>query len=379
MNQSEIARGLEGVAFTESKISFIDGQEGKLYYAGYPINELVEKSSFEEVAFLLLNGELPSSTQLAEFSAELSQKRALPEPALEFLSRLPTSAHPMAALRTAASYLGMLDPSAEDISQAALTEKGTQLIAQFATLVAALQRLYRGQEPVAPRADLSHAANFLYMLRGEAPSEKETRLVDVALILHAEHGMNASTFTALATHSTQADIYSSITSALGSLKGPRHGGANEAVMAMVEEIGSPEQAVAWVEKAMAEKRKIMGMGHREYRTLDPRARLLKTYAEEVVKERGRTREYQILSAVEQEAGKTLIPRGIHPNVDFYSGVVYSDLGIETRFFTPVFAVARIAGWVGHILEYNALDNRLLRPTAKLIGELDRVYLPIEQR
>jgi citrate synthase len=201
----------------------------------------------------------------------------------------------------------------------------------------------------------------------------------VALILHAEHGMNASTFTALAVHSTASDIYSSIVAAIGALKGPRHGGANEQVMRMVQEIGKPEAAAGWVQGKLANKERIMGMGHRVYKALDPRAVILKKYAEIVAKAHGKSKEYEILTIVEQEAGKVLNPRGIYPNVDFYSGVVYSDLGIPTDFFTPVFAVARISGWTAHILEYFRMDNRLLRPKAKFVGELDRKYVPMDQR
>lgn len=370
---SPIAHGLEGILFTESSMCFIDGQDGRLYYGGYPIAELAEKSSFEEVSYLLLHGQLPDPAQLAAFSAQLATQRDLPAELLESMRTYPRSAHPMSMLRSAVSFLGMLDPSEDDISPAQLYQKSLGLIARTGTIVAALKRLREGNEPVAPRSDLSHAANFLYMSNGEEPTAEQARLMDVALILHAEHGFNASTFTAIAAYSTQADIYSSVTAAVASLKGPRHGGANEAVMKMIGEIGPVEAALPWVQKVLASKGRIMGMGHRVYKVYDPRAGVLEKYARFVAEAHGKSREYQILKIVEEEAAKVLGARGIYPNVDFYSGVVYSDLGFGFEFFTPIFAVARISGWTGHILEYTRVDNRLLRPDAQYTGSLDLVY------
>jgi citrate synthase len=375
----EVARGLEGVLFTESRMCFIDGEAGRLYYYGIPIQELAEKSTFEETTFLLLHGRLPKGEELEAFKRELARRRALPGHLLDSFRRYPLSAHPMSFLRTAVSELGMLDPTEGDISKEALYEKGLDLIAKFATIVAANKRLKEGKEPLAPREDLSHAANFLYMANGVEPSPEQERLMDAALILHAEHGFNASTFTAIAAFSTESDLYSAITAAVASLKGPRHGGANEAVMKMIQEIGSPERARDWVREKLAKKERIMGMGHRVYKAFDPRAGVLERLAHRVAEAHGHSREYQILKIVEEEAGKVLNPRGIYPNVDFYSGVVYSDLGFGLEFFTPIFAVARISGWVGHILEYKLLDNRLLRPDAKYIGELDVPYVPLEAR
>ncbi|WP_038068421.1 citrate synthase/methylcitrate synthase [Thermus scotoductus] len=375
----EVARGLEGVLFTESRMCFIDGEAGRLYYYGIPIQELAEKSTFEETTFLLLHGRLPKREELEGFKKELARRRALPEHILESFRRYPLSAHPMSFLRTAVSELGMLDPTEGDISQEALYQKGLDLIAKFATIVAANKRLREGKEPLAPREDLSHAANFLYMANGVEPSKEQERLMDAALILHAEHGFNASTFTAIAAFSTETDLYSAITAAVASLKGPRHGGANEAVMKMIREIGTPKRAREWVREKLAKKERIMGMGHRVYKAFDPRAGVLEKLARIVAETHGHSTEYQILKIVEEEAGKVLNPRGIYPNVDFYSGVVYSDLGFGLEFFTPIFAVARISGWVGHILEYKALDNRLLRPDAKYTGELDVPYVPLEAR
>jgi citrate synthase len=375
----EVARGLEGVLFTETRMCFIDGEAGRLYYYGIPIQELAEKSTFEETTFLLLHGRLPNREELEAFKRELAARRALPSHLLESFRRYPVSAHPMSFLRTAVSELGMLDPTEGDISREALYQKGLDLIAKFATIVAANKRLKEGKEPLPPREDLSHAANFLYMANGVEPSPEQERLMDAALILHAEHGFNASTFTAIAAFSTETDLYSAITAAVASLKGPRHGGANEAVMKMIREIGTPERAREWVREKLSKKERIMGMGHRVYKAFDPRAGVLEKLARLVAEKHGHSTEYQILKIVEEEAGKVLNPRGIYPNVDFYSGVVYSDLGFGLEFFTPIFAVARISGWVGHILEYKELDNRLLRPDAKYIGELDKPYVPLEAR
>ncbi len=379
MTEVEIKRGLEGVVFTESELSFINGQEGKLYYLGIPIEELAEKSSYEEVAYLLLYRKLPTRAELEAFDRKLKEKRALVVDKVASFAAYPKNAHPMAALRTAISELGLFDPKEEDTSLENLQETGISLIAKFPTVVAALKRLREGKLPLEPRDDLSHAANFYYMLNGEAPSKEQEKLLDVALILHADHGMNASTFTALVIHATASDLYSSIVGAIGALKGPRHGGANEQVLKMIQGIGDASQVPQWFQEKLQKKERIMGMGHRVYKAYDPRARILKRYAEEVAKAHGRTREYEILVAIEKEAEKYLAPKGIYPNVDFYSGVVYSDLGIPVEFFTPVFAVARIAGWVGHVLEYTEKDNRLIRPRAKFSGELDKPYVPLDQR
>jgi citrate synthase len=374
MSTETIARGLEGILFTETKMCYIDGQQGKLYYFGYPIQELAEESSYEEVAFLLLYGRLPSQEELAQFSQKLIQERPLPEALLRAMRDYPLQAHPMSALRTAVSTLGMLDPEEAAISREALFAKSLSLIAKMATLVAANKRLREGLEPIAPRPDLSHAANFLYMSTGKEPTPEQVKLMDVALILQAEHGFNASTFTAIAAYSTQTDLYSSITAAIAALKGPRHGGANEAVMKMIEEIGTVERARPWVQKTLAEHGRIMGMGHRVYKAYDPRAGVLEKYARLAAEKHGKSREYQILKIIEEEAGKVLAPRGIYPNVDFYSGVVYSDLGFSLEYFTPIFAVARIVGWCGHILEYTEMDNRLLRPDARYEGPMDLHYV-----
>lgn len=374
-----IAHGLEDVIFTESSICFIDGDQGKLYYGGYKIQDLAEYSTFEEVSYLLLHGKLPTRAELRAFSAELVGQRALPKSLIRQIKQLPKHAHPMSALRTAISELGMLDPHEADISPQSLYQKSLSLIAKFATVVAAIKRAREGLSILTPRKGLSHAANFLYMSTGKVPSKEETKLMDVALILQAEHGFNASTFTAIAAYSTQADLYSSIVAAISALKGPRHGGANEAVMKMLGEIGSPERVKPWLADLQAKKGRVMGMGHRVYKTYDPRAGVLDKYAAEVAHKHGTSKEYSILKEVEKQAGAVYNPKGIYPNVDFYSGVVYNDLGYGLEFFTPIFAVARISGWCAHVLEYTKVDNRLLRPDSLYTGKLDIPYAPLAKR
>jgi len=379
--QTPIAHGLEGILFTESGMCFIDGQVGKLYYGGYPIQELAEKSTFEEVSYLLLHGHLPTQAELTAFNQALVQERTLPESVVDAMRRYPyyKEARPMSSLRTTVSRLGIMDPQEDDISSEGLYQKSLSLIAKFATIVAANKRLREGKEPVTPHPDLSHAANFLYMCTGEVPSPEQARLMDVALILHAEHGFNASTFAAVAVYSTHSDLYSCITAAVGSLKGPRHGGANEEVMKMIETIGSIQNVRPWLDKLIANKGRVMGMGHRVYKAFDPRAGVLEKYARIAAETHGHSTEYAILKEVEKQAGAIYNPKGIYPNVDFYSGVVYSDLGFSLEYFTPIFAVARISGWTGHILEYTKVDNRLLRPDAHYTGKLDLQYLPIGKR
>jgi citrate synthase len=374
-----IARGLEDVVFTESSLCFIDGEQGRLYYAGYKIQDLAEHSTFEEVTYLLLHGRLPNKAELKAFSAKLASLRALPPTLVKQIKQFPRDAHPMSMLRTAVSELGMTDPTEGDVSLEALYEKSLSLIAKFATIVAATKRHREGQKILPPRKGLSHAANFLYMSNGTLPSKEATKLMDVALILQAEHGFNASTFTAIATYSTQADIYSSVVAAVGALKGPRHGGANEAVMKMIAEIGAPENVSAWLADLQAKRGRVMGMGHRVYKSYDPRAGVLDKYAGEVAARHGHSKEYAILKELERQAGAIYNPKGIYPNVDFYSGVVYSDLGYPTEFFTPIFAVARISGWCAHILEYAKVDNRLLRPDCQYTGKLDLPYIPMAKR
>jgi citrate synthase len=373
-----VLEGLRGVVFTESKLAFIDGEKGILKYVGIGIQELAENSSFEETSFLLLNARLPNKAELEAFDAALRSRRVAPAGLIELMRMFPKDLHPMHALRTAVSSLAMFDKDADNTTEAGKLEKTYNLIAQMSTIIAALYRLQQNLEPVAPRTDLTHAANFLYMLHGEVPSPEQARLFDIALVLHADHGMNASTFTGIATASTLSDMYSSITSAIGSLKGPLHGGANEAVMDMLEDIAEVDKAEAFISAKLERKEKIMGVGHAVYKFFDPRSRVLKEYAAVVAAKHGESKQYQILSKVEEVVVARLSAKGIYPNVDFYSGVVYSDLGIPKAFFTPVFALARISGWMASIIEYTQ-HNNLLRPTVNYVGPDESHWIPLEQR
>ncbi|WP_291424936.1 citrate/2-methylcitrate synthase [Deinococcus sp.] len=373
-----IAKGLEGVVFTESKLTFINGTEGVLTHLGIPIQEWAEKSTFEELSLALLDGELPTAEELAKFDAALKANRAIPDQLAQLIRDMPKGVHPMQALRTAVSYLGLLDPQAEEITPEARRTISVRMIAQFSTIIAAVNRTQEGQDIVAPRTDLTHAGNFLYMLSGKEPTAEQSRLFDIALVLHADHGMNASTFTAIATSSTLSDMYSCMTSAIGALKGPLHGGANEAVMDMLDEIGRPEKAEAYIIQKLDHKEKIMGVGHRVYKNFDPRSRVLRDYAEHVANKEGKSNYYQILETIEKIIVDRMGAKGIYPNVDFYSGTVYSDLGIKKEYFTPIFALARISGWCASVIEYSQ-NNRLLRPDAEYTGQTDQHYTDLKDR
>jgi citrate synthase len=376
--ETPFSRGLEGVIAAESALTFIDGQKGILAYVGIPIEELTEHSSFEETAFLLLYQKLPKKAELEDFKAQLIEQRALPAAILALLKQLPPQTAPMALLRTAVSLLGHYDPTADDVSAAALQSKAIKLTAQMATLTAAIGRLRKGLEPLAPNASLAHAANFLYMLTGRKPTDEAARVFDVALILHADHEVPASTFASSVVASTLSDIYSSICAALGALKGPLHGGANEQVIRMITAIGDPAKAEQYIKDKLARKELIMGFGHRQYKTYDPRARILKRYSEVLAQQAQDTSFFQIEEIVERTVINALGDRGIFPNVDFYSGTVYHYLGIEPALYTPIFAVSRIIGWAAHIIEY-LRENRLFRPTTRYTGPALGHYTPIEQR
>ncbi|ASN80117.1 citrate/2-methylcitrate synthase [Deinococcus ficus] len=373
-----IAKGLEGVLFTESKLTFINGAEGVLTHLGIPIQEWAEKSTFEELSLALLDAELPTAEELARFDAELKANRAIPREVEDLIRNMPKGVNPMQALRTAVSYLGLTDAESEDVTPEARRAISIRLIAQFATIIAAINRVQEGQDIVAPRADLTHAGNYLYMLNGKEPTAEQARLFDIALILHADHGMNASTFTAIATSSTISDMYSCIVSAIGALKGPLHGGANEQVMVMLDEVGSPENAVDYITDKLNRKEKIMGVGHRVYKNFDPRSRVLRDYAAHVAGKEGKSNYYQILETIEKTVVDRIGDRGIYPNVDFYSGTVYADLGIKKEYFTPIFALARISGWCASVIEYSK-NNRLLRPDAYYIGQKNARYVDLKDR
>lgn len=367
--------GLEDVVAGTSEICFIDGKEGRLVYCGYEVRDLAQHSTFEEVAYLLWHKRLPTRTELDELNEQLRVSRSLPAGVVEILRSLPKEIHPMAALRTGVSVLGNFSPEAEDNSRAANVKKAVQLTAQLPTLVAAWQRLRSGQEPIAPRTDLNLAANFLYMLSGAEPDPYYARVFDVALILHADHELNASTFSGRVTCATLTDIYSAVTSAIGTLKGPLHGGANEQVMRMLQEIGSKENVLPWLKEKLANKAKIMGFGHRVYRTKDPRAYVLEKMSEELGRRSGQTQWFEMSRIIEQVM---LEEKGLYPNVDFYSASTYYTMGIPVDLYTPIFAMSRISGWTAHILEQYE-NNRLIRPRAEYTGPERLEYVPIDQR
>lgn len=368
--------GLEGVVVADTRVSRIDGEAGTLEYAGYPIEELAEQATFEEVAYLLWHGELPTGRELASLRQRLSVAYELPPAVLDVIRAAPRSAHPMAVLRTAVSALGAHDPQGEDMSREANLDKAVRLTAQLPTITAATARLREGKDPVEPREDLGIAANLLYMLNGRVAGEAETRTMDVALTLHAEHGFNASTFAARVTIATLADMHSAITSAIGTLKGPLHGGANERVMQMLEKIGEPTNTESWVVAALERKEKIMGFGHRVYRTVDPRAPILRRLGEGL----GTSKWLDMSDRVRDVMARLMEERGkaIYPNVDFFSASVYDRLGVPTPLFTNIFACARVTGWTAHVLE-QLEDNRLIRPKAKYVGPESRSVQPIEMR
>lgn len=367
--------GLEGVVVAESEISFVDGAAGRLVYRGYSIEELASGSTFEETSKLLLDGELPTRAELQTFERALVSERAIDERTLAAIRSYPADVDPMSALRTGVSALGMVDPDRDDDGPQATRRKAIRLIAKLPTLVAAFERSRGGNPPIAPRADLGHAANFLYMLNGEEPDPDDARVMDVCLILHAEHGMNASTFAARVTAATLSDIHSAVTSAVGTLKGPLHGGANEGVMKMLLEIDTRGVAPAdRVREMLAAGKKVMGFGHRVYKTMDPRAPILRGFSKDLG-ERTDPRWYrmseEVLSAMKME-------KGIDPNVDFFSASTYYALGIPADLFTPIFAIARVSGWVTHV-EAQYAKNRLIRPRARYVGKRDLRYTSIVDR
>jgi len=370
------AAGLEGVVVAESDISYVDGEAGKLVYRGYAIEDLAEHSTFEEATALLLDGELPPRSPLEELTADLASHRTLDEPSMALLRGLPEEAEPMAVLRTAVSAMGTTDPDALDNSPPATRRKAIRLIAQFPTIVATFDRLRSGKEPVASRDDLGHAANFLYMLSGREPDPDDAHVMDVCLILHAEHGMNASTFSARVTAATLSDIHSAITSAVGTLKGPLHGGANQEVMKMLLEIQEQNvQPAEYVREKLGRKEKVMGFGHRVYKTMDPRAPILRRFSRDLTERAGQPELY----AMSEEILETMAAeKGIDPNVDFFSASTYYALGITPDLFTPIFAIARISGWCTHV-EAQYAHNRLIRPRAKYVGKKGLSYTPLDER
>lgn len=372
--------GLRDVVAAPSSICFIDGEQGILIYGGYNIHELAENSTFEEVIFLLWNGRLPKTDELAALNAELAANRAVPAEIIAMLKAFPKTAVPMDALRTAVSALAFYDPDKGDNSPEARKRQAVRLTAQVATIVAAIDRIRNGNEPLDPKPELTHAENFLYLLNGKEPSDVEAKAFDIALILHADHEFNASTFAARVTAGTLADIYSAITSAIGALSGPLHGGANEQVMKMLLDIGSPEKVDEYIANKFAKGEKVMGIGHAVYQTEDPRATHLRRMSEATGQRQGDTKWFDMSKRIEDIVVAEMDKKGkkIRANVDFYSASTYYMLGIPVDLYTPIFAVSRISGWTAHVLEQLG-NNKLIRPRSDYQGGWDLKYVPIEER
>ena len=372
----KINRGLKGVYFERSGVSDIDGAAGELSYRGYSIHDLATKSTFEEVSYLLIHGELPNETELSAFDQTLREARRLPDGVYDVI-RAVKDGHPMDVLRTAVSAISALDPRTKEVSREAFLENGARVIAQLPVIVAAHHAIRSGRDPVAPDATLGHAANWLWMLKGEKPSDDAARLADVDLILHAEHGANASSFAARVTIGTEADLHGAIVTALSTLAGPAHGGAAEDVMKMVHEIGSPENAAAYVKAKRAAREAVTGFGHRVYRAEDPRARHMRDGVEALGREMGQPQWFEILQAV-VEAMKPYSRHGLNVNVDFYSGVVYQLHGIPMDLYVPIFAIGRAPGWVIQCVE-QLETNILIRPLTLYNGPEPRAYVPMADR
>ena len=372
----QIHRGLNGVHFDRSRVCDIDGKAGELRYRGYSIHDLAQHSTFEETCYLLLNGELPTRAALESFSAELVAARSLPPAVLQVIEHV-KSAHPMDVLRTAVSALSAFDPDVADNSPAATLRKGIRLTSQVPMIVTAHEHIRNGRKPVAPDPALGHAANFLYMLKGTRPSADTAHLMDVDMILHAEHGSNASAFTARVVAGTEANLHAAMTAAIAALSGPAHGGAAENVMKMAQEIGDPAKAAEYVKSKRANREAIMGFGHRVYKAEDPRARHMRAGVEKLSVEMGEPKWYQILAAL-VDAMKPYARHGVNVNVDFYAGVVYYLNGIPNDLFVPIFAIGRTPGWAVQVMEQME-SNILIRPLTVYAGPEPRDYAPIDSR
>jgi citrate synthase len=370
--------GLDGVPAAKSSICWIDGDQGVLEYRGYPIEELAEKSTFEETSYMLLWDKLPNRTELEKFTRDLQTNRDVRFRLIDLLKCLPDTGHPMEALQAAIAALGMFYPDRDPMKADDRYHSTVRLIAKAPTLVAAYHRLSHGKDYIPPKEDLTHAANFLYMLTGEEPDEDVARVMDVCLILHAEHSMNASTFGGRVTASTLADPYTVVSSAIGALTGPLHGGANEQVIHMLQALGDVEKVRPYIEDLIARKQKIMGIGHRIYRVKDPRSLVLQKLAGQMIAKRGGDPLLAIAQEVEKVVAEHLSAKRIYPNVDFYSGVVYTAMGLPPALFTPMFAIARVTGWLAHWLE-QLVDNRIYRPDQIYTGKHDVHYVPLEDR
>ncbi|MFA6045895.1 MAG: citrate/2-methylcitrate synthase [Phycisphaerales bacterium] len=372
------SKGLEGVIAAETKLSFIDGEKGVLEYIGIPIGELASKSTFEETVFFLWNGRLPQKAELNDFTGQIRQRYELP-PALEaMLTQLPKTAEPMHAVRTLVSALGMFDPKPDLTDQASLREKALNIFAMVPTILAYFHRHRTGAALVRPDKNIALADNFLYMLNGKRPTPTMARAMDVCLILHADHGFNNSTFTARCIASTESDIYSAVTGAIGSLRGPLHGGANEGVMKMLNQIPTVADVEKFIVDKLTKKDKIPGFGHRVYKSYDPRAAHLKSLAEQLARDTGNLSLFEKSTAIEGVMNREKAAKGIYPNVDFYSATTYHCIGLPLDMFTPTFVIARAGGWSAHVLEQMA-NNRLFRPDVDYTGPHSVAYTPIEQR
>ncbi|MFB6093181.1 MAG: citrate synthase [Haloquadratum sp.] len=376
----DLKRGLEGVLVAESELSDIDGDEGKLVYRGYAIEDLAREASYEEVVYLLWHGELPTADELADFESWMAERRALEDEVLAKIRNLAAADEvPMPALRTIVSSLSAYDDDAdqEDVTDIdANLRMACRIAAKIPTALAAFERLRKGNEPIEPRADLGHAANFLYMLNDEEPDDVLAETFDMALVLHADHGLNASTFSAMVTASTLSDLHSAVTSAVGTLAGSLHGGANANVMRMLKEVDeSDADPTEWVENALEEGRRIPGFGHRVYNVKDPRAKLLSEKSKELAETAGDMRWYDYSVAIEDYIAEE---KGLAPNVDFYSASTYYQMGIPIDIYTPIFAMSRVAGWIAHVLEQYE-DNRLIRPRARYVGPENQIFTPVDER
>jgi citrate synthase len=375
------SKGLEGIIADETTISRIDGQRGKLFYRGYPIEELAEGSDFEETTYLLLYEKLPSAAELAEWRERMRRSRDIPQQVREMIRAFPAGAHPMQLLQSVIAYISSYVEHTIHHSTTCNCRQTLHQVVQTSSVVAAYQRYSTGKDYVSPRNGLSHGANFLWMMRGTEPEEYEGKVMDTCLVLHAEHEFNASTFTARVVASTMSTCYCSISAAMGALFGSLHGGANEKVLDMVEEIGEKDRVGAWLDKAIAEKRKVPGMGHREYKVKDPRSFVMEQFLVQLSEKKKNPRYLSILKEVEKQFRERMEEKGkpLYPNVDFFSGAVYSLLGIPKILFTPVFAMARVSGWLAHILEQREHGNRIYRPESLYRGPGERRYVPVSER
>ena len=373
--ESSAAAGLRGVVAAQSAIGDVNGEEGKLIYQGYDIHDLAEHSTFEEVVFLLWNGRLPSQAELDEHTARLRRNYEAPKEVIDLMKLYPKDSDPMDVLRTAVSSLDLYDPKGQGTDRESAVGAAVRITGQIGTIAAAWDRIRNGKEVVAPDKSLSIAENFLYMLRGEKPDADEARMFDIALILHADHELNASTFTTRVVAGTLADMYGAVTAGIAALAGPLHGGANTNVMKMLIKIGDIDGVDAFVDNALETKQKIMGIGHAVYKTEDPRATWLRKFSKQMAEKKGESKWFEMSQRIEQ---LMLEKKGMYPNVDFYSASTYYLMGIALDMYTPIFAVSRISGWTGHILEQYG-NNKLIRPRAEYIGARDQKYVPIAER